>query len=94
MKTEFDTDDFARVLLEGCEEAAKVPPCASLLINEPGGSIELLIDTKADYYSEWIKGEGADICLYRERDTEKVVGVHLPLRHAKLMIGRIPKEPA
>jgi len=44
-------------------------------------TIELLTDVSASTYSEWIPGEGADIGLIREQETNKVVGVRLPTKH-------------
>jgi hypothetical protein len=41
--------------------------------------LEIVIDTNAAPYSEHICGEGADICLYRDMDTDKVVGCRLPI---------------
>lgn len=32
------------------------------------------------YHAEWIRGEGADIALYRANDDDRVVGAMLPLR--------------
>ena len=82
-------EEFAELLKTGMAEAASVPPCTSLLMDEQGGAVELLTDTKAIYYGEWIKGEGADICLYRERETGRIVGCRLPMHHTELRTGRI-----
>lgn len=43
-----------------------------------GKDIEIILDCESNYYGEWIKGEGADICLYRDRETHRVVGACLP----------------
>lgn len=60
-------------------EAAAKPPMMSLHIDEKNNSVELILDTKISYYGEWIKGEGGDICLYRDQETKKVIGCYLPL---------------
>ena len=32
------------------------------------------------YYADWIKGEGADIAIYRANDDNRIVGAILPLK--------------
>ena len=78
-----DLDDFAEFLKAAVAEGR--PPCTSLYICHEGQAVELHIDRTCDY-GDWIKGEGADICLYRELDTNHVVGVRLPLRHERLVV--------
>ena len=68
----FDWDAFV-------EESKKYKACASIWIDKENARVELLPDTSAATYSEWIKGEGADISLIRCHKSNKVVGVHLPL---------------
>ena len=51
-----------------------------------GKSVELILDTTKDYYGDWIPGEGGDICLFRDRETKKVVGCHLPLYQEELLV--------
>lgn len=80
----FDKEEFMKIL----EECAKKPPMISLHIDEDSSSVELILDTKSNCYSEWIKGEGADICLYREFDTERVVGCRLPLYQTNLIVSK------
>ncbi|KKN09811.1 hypothetical protein LCGC14_1042840 [marine sediment metagenome] len=70
-----DLDDFVAYLKRAAATAATQSPCTALLIDEEGSCVDLVLDTKRATTSEWIKGEGADICLYRDRDTGKVVGV-------------------
>lgn len=81
------TDEFAEFLKATCAEAGKIPPCTSLRISDEGAAVDLRLDTKVAVYGEWIKGEGADICLYRNVETERVVGCHLPLMNRELRIS-------
>ncbi|NDC73559.1 MAG: hypothetical protein EBZ62_08980, partial [Sphingobacteriia bacterium] len=48
--------------------------------------VELILDTSACVYHEWIKGEGADISLVRCSKTNKVIGINLPLYQTKFSI--------
>lgn len=82
--------EFADAITDATEHAKAVPQSTTLCINELGHSVELLLDNKANYYGEWIKGEGGDICLYRDSETDKVIGCCLPLYHKNLIVGRIP----
>jgi len=68
----FDWDSWIK-------EATRYKPCASLWIDKENDRIELLLDTTAATYGEWIPGEGADISLVRCGKTNKVIGVNLPL---------------
>ena len=74
MVNNFD-EEFQKLLAE----ARKYQPCASLCIDNDTHRVSLYLDTSKNTYGEWIKGEGSDISLIRDRDTDKVVGVHLPL---------------
>lgn len=76
-------DELKRCL----EECAKYEPCMSLFVNELGRCVELYLDTSLDTYGEWIPGEGGDICLLREHETKRVVGVCLPLLRTNLCVG-------
>jgi hypothetical protein len=69
------------------KKAAKYKPCAGLYINEDAHRVSLYLDTSKNTYSEWIKGEGSDISLIRDRETNKVVGVNLPLYLTNFSIG-------
>jgi len=55
-------------------------------VSEAGDAVELYLDTSIATYSEWIKGEGADIGLMRSRETDRVVGVRLPLLRRNLCV--------
>ena len=68
------------------KEAAKYEPCMSLQVEENTSSVTLYLDTKGMTYSEWIPGEGGDICLIRSEETNKVVGCRLPLMNNKLCV--------
>lgn len=61
------------------EQASKYKHCASLEIDKDSNRVSLYLDTSKDTYGEWIKGEGSDISLIRDRETNRVVGVNLPL---------------
>ena len=69
-------NDFLKYLEE---QSKKYRPCASLWIDKESDRLELILDTSKSTYSEHIKGEGADISLYRDEETNKVIGVSLPL---------------
>lgn len=59
--------------------AKDVEPCMSLYISDGGKSVELVLDTSKQSYLKWIDSEGGDIGLLLDRDTHRVIGVHLPL---------------
>jgi len=61
-------------------------PCTSLIIDEEARTIDLVTDPDAVPYSEWIEGEGADICLHRDMTTKKVIGAHLELKVNRLAV--------
>lgn len=77
-----DLDRIEKLLAE----AASYEPCMSLCVEQDGKAVELLLDTGISTYSEWIPGEGGDICLLRCRETKRVVGVRLPLINEKLAV--------
>lgn len=79
--------DLAHLLKELAANVDNVPPCTSLYMNHDGDCIELYTDTHASTYSEWINGEGGDIGLVREDETNKVVGIRLPMRRKRLVVG-------
>jgi len=68
----FDWDSFL-------EESRTYEPSATLWIDKDSDRVELILDTSACVYHEWIKGEGADISLVRCSKTNKVIGINLPL---------------
>ena len=67
--------------------AQKYETCMALFVNEDGSSVELILDTGVSTYSEWIPGEGGDICLLRCQETKAVMGVHLPLYKQNLVVS-------
>lgn len=81
-----DLDDLAKFLAKARKKVG--PPCMAIYIDEENGTIDLVLDTSRPVYGEWIKGEGGDICLYRDRESKKVMGCHLPLYQTKLIINR------
>ena len=74
-------------LIKSALECQKYETCMSLYVSEEGDRVELILDTSLDTYSEWIKGEGADIALIRERGSDRVVGCTLPLLNNKLVVS-------
>lgn len=84
-------DEFATKLAELAEAAKDVPPCTTLFMDEEGDAVVLRLDNKRATYGDWIKGEGADICLYRDMETHKVMGCRLPLYQKELRVDRIEK---
>lgn len=58
----------------------------SLFIDKKNKFVELLLDTDLSTIAEWIPGEGGDISLIRCRETNRVVGVHLPLIQGELKV--------
>jgi uncharacterized protein (DUF433 family) len=82
-----DRPTLIEILKAGVEECRKYETCMALHVSEDGKSVDLVLDTSRAYYGEWIKGEGADICLYRDMDTNEVVGCHLPLMDRKLVVS-------
>lgn len=77
---------LAEAIASAAEHANEYETCMGLYVSEDGKSVELLLDTARDYWGEWIPGEGGDICLYRDRETNKVMGVHLPLYNERLCV--------
>src|SRR5687768_14515186 len=87
-----DQDALAKFLLESMAEAerktAHLPkPIAGIYVSREGQSVEVCLDTSKRTYSEWVEGEGADIGLLRDADTERLAGAHLPLYAKTLIIG-------
>lgn len=81
----FADEEFKKLL----EEAANAPRAMTLDVDEESKSVELFLDNKSgSYYAEWIVGEGADICLYRDQTTDHVIGCRLPLYCSNLRVFR------
>lgn len=76
--------DFVKTIEEAIEESRNYQTCMSLHVCRESKSVTLNLDTACDYYTEWIKGEGSDIGLFRDRETNKVIGVRLPLYNERL----------
>jgi len=64
----------------------KYLPCMSVMVDEEANTVELLTEQGVQTYAEWIAGEGADICLHRDMETKKVVGVTLECRGNRLVV--------
>ena len=58
-------------------------------VHSSSQAIELLTDISVATYGEWIEGEGADICLLRDVDTKKVVGVRLPTKFRGVLVDTV-----
>lgn len=83
--------DYMKELYEKMKENPQ-PSCTAIYIDEENRSIDIVLDTQIPSYGEWIKGEGGDICLYRDTETDKVIGCHLPLYHKEVKINRHRKS--
>jgi len=59
-----------------------------VLVQPEVKTLEIMLED-TPYYAEWIKGEGADISIYRAIDNDRVVGALLPLRNFN---GKLPVE--
>jgi len=55
-------------------------------IDAENKAISIFLEDTAQY-SEWIKGEGADICIYRAINNDRIVGARLPLHNWN---GKLP----
>ncbi len=85
--------DLASFLKNAAAEARSKPPMLAIFIDEDhGNAVEIFLDTKVVYYSEHIKGEGADISLYRDMETHKVVGCRLPHYLTDVIVSRIKAD--
>jgi hypothetical protein len=84
--SKFDDHYFEKYLDFLAELSKNYQSCPSIYIDKESESLEILLDPSANYYSDWIKGEGADISLYRDRETNKVIGARLPFYDTKLSI--------
>ncbi len=78
--------DLAGKLKEMVAASEKYETCMSLHVSEDGKAVELYLDTSINTYTEWIKGEGADIGLMRCQETHRVVGCRLPLKKNNLSV--------
>ena len=76
-------DEYFEAMLSGSEEYR---PSMALSVCDDGKAVELWLDTSLSTYSDWIKGEGADIGLMRCQETHRVVGVRLPLLRRNLCV--------
>lgn len=85
-------DNLAKFLTDAMEESriftANLPkPIASVSVSKDGASIDICLDNTKSTYSDWIKGEGADIAIIRDQETNRVVGAHLPLYAKSIVFG-------
>lgn len=87
-----ENQELADFIDSAIEESRKrtehlAKPIASVCFSKEGYSLEVTLDNTKSYYGDWIKGEGGDISLYRDQETDKVVGAHLPCYAKTLVIG-------
>ena len=81
------------VAIRDCEERVREAlkkgwlPATYLVVDREAKCVELFLDPNTGDYSEWIKGEGADIGLIRSFDSDRVVGVRLPLIHERVVVS-------
>lgn len=68
------------------EEEKVYDTCMTVRVDELGKGVDINLDTSRMYNGEWIEGEGGDICLYRDRETNKVIGAYLPLMVNRLSV--------
>src|SRR6267154_509304 len=57
-----------------------------VLAQQTGMCVSVFTESVA-HYGEWIKGEGADVCLYRSLKGNRLIGTNLPL--SKAWNGRV-----
>lgn len=69
------------------EEADQYRPCMMLTVDRDGLAVELMLDTAANTYVEPIPGVGADCGLRIDMDTQRVVGIRLPLIRNNLCVN-------
>lgn len=60
----------------------------NVLVDTENKFVQIFLED-CSFYAEWIKGEGADIAIYRANDDNRVVGAMLPLRIWK---GQLPVD--
>lgn len=61
-------------------------PGASLQVFFDDNAMEILAKPGGCSYAEWIMGERADVAIYRDQDTGKLVGVRLPVEYKRAVI--------
>ena len=65
-----DSQKLSDVLKEAAKEADAVARKMSLMVDDPFSAVESILDSKRATYAEWIKREGAEICLYQDMDMD------------------------
>jgi hypothetical protein len=83
-----NTKDLEADIAKALARIERLPkPIASVSYSKDGNALEVTLTNETSCYGDWIKGEGGDICLYRDQATNKVVGAHLPFYAKTLNIG-------
>src|SRR5919108_5052252 len=50
-----------------------------VVAQQAGNCVQVYTEANTPTYGKWIEGEGADICLYRSIEDNRLIGVNLPL---------------
>jgi hypothetical protein len=79
-----DENEFLAYLNKAIAASADKEPACTVYVCIDSNAIEIITDPTAASHGEHIKGEGADICLYRDIDTGKVVGCRLAMYQKKV----------
>ena len=79
--------DIHADILAALRDADRYHHCMHLYVGDD--YVDFVLDTGISTLGEWIPGEGADMCLWREQDTHRIVGVRLPLRNRRLGISHL-----
>lgn len=58
----------------------------SLQVSVEDKALEVFVDPGRCSYAEWITGERADVAIYRDQDTGKLIGVRLPVEYKRAVI--------
>ena len=59
-----------------------------VIVDVANRAVDIFLED-VSFYAEWLKGEGADMAVYRAQDDDRVVGARLPLR---VWNGKFPVE--
>lgn len=82
-----DLSHMSQELQELLLEADKYDSSLSLCVNDEGRCVTLYLDTSIDCYAEHIPGERGDAAFMRCVETNKIVGVRLPLLRNNLTVS-------
>ena len=80
------SEDFGDLLVRLSEISKHAEPCVAIRVDREGRGLEVILDTSIPFNGEWIPGECGDVCLYRSRSDNKLVGAFFPLLNDKLSV--------